>query len=66
MNPCTNCRGKCPTPEACELPIQPSADEIRRDRLDYLKHIASYCAAIGGGILLVCATAYAIGRAYAG
>jgi len=24
---CTNCRGNCPTPEACELPIQFAGQE---------------------------------------
>ena len=27
MNTCTNCDGKCPTPEACELPVQFADDE---------------------------------------
>lgn len=27
MNTCTNCNGKCPTPEACELPISFAGDE---------------------------------------
>lgn len=65
-NACQQGRKACPTPQACELPILPSADEIRRDRLDHIKHIASYCAAIGGGVLLAAVTAFAIGRAYAG
>ena len=63
---CTTCQGRCPTPEACELPIQPGPGEIWRDRLDHLKHVASYATLIGGLCLLIAVLAFAIGRAYPG
>lgn len=71
MNTCTSdrCqqgRAKCPCPQACELPIQPGPGEIWRDRLDRIKHVASYAALIGGLCLLGAVAAFAFGRAYAG
>lgn len=66
MTPCTTCKGTCPTPEACHMPIQPGPGEIWRDRLDRIKHAISYVALIGGLCLLGAVAAFAFGRAYAG
>lgn len=63
---CRQGRKPCPTPQACELPIQPGPGEIWRDRLDRIKHVASYAALIGGLCLLGAVAAFAFGRAYAG
>lgn len=66
MNSCSTCGGNCPAPTACHLPIQPSAEEIRRDRLDLWKSRLSYAAVIGGMCIAAAVVAFAFGRAYAG
>lgn len=59
--PCTTCGGRCPTPQACQLPIQPSAEEIRRDRLDAWKDRAAYASVIVGLVLITASLALASG-----
>jgi hypothetical protein len=66
MTPCTTCKGRCPAPAACELPIQPSAEEIRRARLARWKSRLACVAFIGGAALLGAVAAFAFGRSYAG
>lgn len=58
MNRCTTCQGRCPTPDACELPIQPSATEIRRDRLQRLAIRIRYAAAVCAGVAIVIAASF--------
>lgn len=60
--PCTTCKGTCPTPEACHMPIQPGPGEIQRDRLDYALHITSRAAMVAGAVVIALVAGYALVR----
>ena len=60
--PCTTCQGRCPTPYACELPIQPSAAEIRRERWQRLVIRIRYIAAVCAGIVIAIAVSVLAGH----
>ena len=61
MTPCTTCKGSCPAPAACELPIQPSEAEITRDRIEVWKYRAAYASVIAGLVLITASLAFANG-----